>query len=75
MGDTNRPGSEAKLTVGPLQCQGDSECRVEWSAFVFVCFFSLKEKWHRFVRLEEVIFQTDDVPTTLEFQMKLLDPE
>ncbi|KAI9518675.1 Contactin-associated protein-like 2 [Dissostichus eleginoides] len=23
VGDTNRPGSEAKLTVGPLRCQGD----------------------------------------------------
>lgn len=26
VGDTNRPGSEAKLTVGPLRCQGDSKC-------------------------------------------------
>lgn len=25
VGDTNRPGSEAKLTVGPLRCQGDRE--------------------------------------------------
>lgn len=25
VGDTNRPGSEAKLTVGPLRCQGDSK--------------------------------------------------
>ncbi|KAK1806268.1 hypothetical protein P4O66_000020 [Electrophorus voltai] len=24
VGDTNRPGSEAKLTVGPLRCQGDT---------------------------------------------------
>ncbi|TNN63837.1 Contactin-associated protein-like 2 [Liparis tanakae] len=24
VGDTNRPGSEAKLTVGPLRCQGDA---------------------------------------------------
>lgn len=23
VGDTNRPGSEAKLTVGPLRCHGD----------------------------------------------------
>ncbi len=25
VGDTNRPGSEAKLTVGPLRCYGDRE--------------------------------------------------
>lgn len=25
VGDTNRPGSSAKLTVGPLRCQGDSK--------------------------------------------------
>lgn len=25
VGDTNRAGSEAKLTVGPLRCQGDGE--------------------------------------------------
>lgn len=25
VGDTNRPGSEAKMTVGPLRCQGDSK--------------------------------------------------
>uniref|UniRef100_A0A8C7ZEV1 Contactin associated protein 2 n=1 Tax=Oryzias sinensis TaxID=183150 RepID=A0A8C7ZEV1_9TELE len=25
VGDTNRPGSEAKLTVGPLRCHGDSK--------------------------------------------------
>lgn len=28
VGDTNRPGSEAKLTVGPLRCQGDGK---SWS--------------------------------------------
>lgn len=28
VGDTNRPSSEAKLTVGPLRCQGDSKCCV-----------------------------------------------
>lgn len=42
VGDTNRPGSEAKLTVGPLQCQGDSECRAKFRVFSF--FFSFKEK-------------------------------
>lgn len=26
VGDTSRTGSEAKLTVGPLKCQGDREC-------------------------------------------------
>lgn len=26
VGDTNRAGSEAKLTVGPLRCRGDGEC-------------------------------------------------
>lgn len=25
VGDTHRPGSEAKLTVGPLRCHGDSK--------------------------------------------------
>uniref|UniRef100_A0A8C7ZAE4 Contactin associated protein 2 n=1 Tax=Oryzias sinensis TaxID=183150 RepID=A0A8C7ZAE4_9TELE len=25
VGDTNRPGSEAKLTVGPLRCHGDTQ--------------------------------------------------
>lgn len=29
VGDTRRSGSEAKLTVGPLRCQGDRT----WSAF------------------------------------------
>uniref|UniRef100_A0AAR2LU95 Contactin associated protein 2 n=1 Tax=Pygocentrus nattereri TaxID=42514 RepID=A0AAR2LU95_PYGNA len=32
VGDTNRPGSEAKLTVGPLRCQGD---RDYWNAASF----------------------------------------
>ncbi|KAM9712159.1 contactin-associated protein-like 2a isoform 2-T2 [Menidia menidia] len=32
VGDTNRPGSEAKLTVGPLRCQGDSDY---WNAVSF----------------------------------------
>ncbi|XP_056155171.1 contactin-associated protein-like 2a, partial [Lampris incognitus] len=32
VGDTNRPGSEAKLTVGPLRCQGDSNF---WNAASF----------------------------------------
>uniref|UniRef100_A0A6Q2X9R7 Contactin associated protein 2 n=1 Tax=Esox lucius TaxID=8010 RepID=A0A6Q2X9R7_ESOLU len=32
VGDTNRPGSEAKLTVGPLRCQGD---RNYWNAASF----------------------------------------
>ncbi|XP_048833106.1 contactin-associated protein-like 2a [Brienomyrus brachyistius] len=32
IGDTNRPGSEAKLTVGPLRCQGDSSY---WNAASF----------------------------------------
>ncbi|KAJ8377556.1 hypothetical protein AAFF_G00256200 [Aldrovandia affinis] len=32
VGDTNRPGSEAKLTVGPLRCQGDSDY---WNAASF----------------------------------------
>ncbi|XP_061095583.1 contactin-associated protein-like 2a [Conger conger] len=32
VGDTNRPGSEAKLTVGPLRCQGDSNY---WNAASF----------------------------------------
>uniref|UniRef100_A0A8C6WIA9 Contactin associated protein 2 n=1 Tax=Neogobius melanostomus TaxID=47308 RepID=A0A8C6WIA9_9GOBI len=31
VGDTNRPGSEAKLTVGPLRCQGDNY----WNAASF----------------------------------------
>lgn len=26
VGDTGRAGSEAKLTVGALRCQGDREC-------------------------------------------------
>ena len=26
VGDTDRQGSEAKLSVGPLRCQGDSKC-------------------------------------------------
>lgn len=30
VGDTNRPGSQAKLTVGPLRCQGDSKCSGSW---------------------------------------------
>ncbi|XP_034717474.1 contactin-associated protein-like 2a isoform X1 [Etheostoma cragini] len=32
VGDTNRPGSEAKLTVGPLRCQGDDNY---WNAASF----------------------------------------
>ncbi|XP_056869013.1 contactin-associated protein-like 2a [Takifugu flavidus] len=32
VGDTNRPGSEAKLTVGPLRCQGDVDY---WNAASF----------------------------------------
>ncbi|KAM4533912.1 contactin-associated protein-like 2a isoform 1-T1 [Odontesthes bonariensis] len=32
VGDTNRPGSEAKLTVGPLRCQGDNNY---WNAASF----------------------------------------
>ncbi|XP_039473575.1 contactin-associated protein-like 2a [Oreochromis aureus] len=32
VGDTNRSGSEAKLTVGPLRCQGDSNY---WNAASF----------------------------------------
>ncbi|NP_001268920.1 contactin-associated protein-like 2a precursor [Danio rerio] len=32
VGDTNRPGSEAKLTVGPLRCHGD---RSYWNAASF----------------------------------------
>uniref|UniRef100_A0A8C1GSC1 Contactin associated protein 2 n=1 Tax=Cyprinus carpio TaxID=7962 RepID=A0A8C1GSC1_CYPCA len=32
VGDTNRPGSEAKLTVGPLRCYGD---RSYWNAASF----------------------------------------
>ncbi|CAF97960.1 unnamed protein product [Tetraodon nigroviridis] len=32
VGDTNRPGSEAKMTVGPLRCQGDSDY---WNAASF----------------------------------------
>ncbi|XP_036374731.1 contactin-associated protein-like 2 isoform X2 [Megalops cyprinoides] len=32
VGDINRPGSEAKLTVGPLRCQGD---RNYWNAASF----------------------------------------
>ncbi|XP_033988525.1 LOW QUALITY PROTEIN: contactin-associated protein-like 2a [Trematomus bernacchii] len=32
VGDTNRPGSEAKLTVGPLSCQGDDNY---WNAASF----------------------------------------
>ncbi|XP_029935462.1 contactin-associated protein-like 2a [Myripristis murdjan] len=31
VGDTNRPGSEAKLTVGPLRCQGDTPTVVSFS--------------------------------------------
>ncbi|MED6246481.1 Contactin-associated protein-like 2, partial [Ataeniobius toweri] len=30
VGDTSRVGSEGKLTVGPLKCQGDRKC---FSAF------------------------------------------
>lgn len=36
VGDTNRPGSEAKLTVGPLRCQGDSECFSLWMHTGFI---------------------------------------
>ncbi|XP_076014443.1 contactin-associated protein-like 2a [Genypterus blacodes] len=32
VGDTNRPGSEAKLTVGPLRCKGDNNF---WNAASF----------------------------------------
>ncbi|XP_067434983.1 contactin-associated protein-like 2 [Thunnus thynnus] len=32
VGDTNRPGSQAKLTVGPLRCQGDNNY---WNAASF----------------------------------------
>uniref|UniRef100_A0A8C5EF26 Contactin associated protein 2 n=1 Tax=Gouania willdenowi TaxID=441366 RepID=A0A8C5EF26_GOUWI len=32
VGDTNRPGSEARLTVGPLSCQGDDNY---WNAASF----------------------------------------
>ncbi|KAM6900735.1 contactin-associated protein-like 2a [Xenentodon cancila] len=32
VGDTNRPGSEARLTVGPLRCQGDDNY---WNAASF----------------------------------------
>ncbi|XP_061925711.1 contactin-associated protein-like 2 isoform X1 [Entelurus aequoreus] len=32
VGDTSRPGSEAKLTVGPLRCQGDGKY---WNAASF----------------------------------------
>ncbi|KAM6971669.1 contactin-associated protein-like 2 [Tautogolabrus adspersus] len=32
VGDTNRPGSEAKLTLGPLRCQGDNNY---WNAASF----------------------------------------
>uniref|UniRef100_A0A3Q3GC94 Contactin associated protein 2 n=1 Tax=Kryptolebias marmoratus TaxID=37003 RepID=A0A3Q3GC94_KRYMA len=32
VGDTNRPGSEAKLTVGPLRCHGDNNY---WNAASF----------------------------------------
>ncbi|XP_049913213.1 contactin-associated protein-like 2a [Epinephelus moara] len=32
VGDTNRPGSEARLTVGPLRCQGDNNY---WNAASF----------------------------------------
>ncbi|XP_041670112.1 contactin-associated protein-like 2 [Cheilinus undulatus] len=32
VGDTNRPGSEAKLTVGPLRCHGDTNY---WNAASF----------------------------------------
>ncbi|XP_061569880.1 contactin-associated protein-like 2a isoform X2 [Cololabis saira] len=32
VGDTNRPGSEAKITVGPLRCQGDDNY---WNAASF----------------------------------------
>ncbi|XP_028288849.1 contactin-associated protein-like 2a [Parambassis ranga] len=32
IGDTNRPGSEARLTVGPLRCQGDNNY---WNAASF----------------------------------------
>lgn len=39
VGDTNRPGSQAKLTVGPLRCQGDSKCW--WSCINTVCIMEL----------------------------------
>ncbi|MED6290470.1 Contactin-associated protein-like 2, partial [Characodon lateralis] len=32
VGDTNRPGSEAKLSVGPLRCHGDNNY---WNAASF----------------------------------------
>uniref|UniRef100_A0A8C4DB29 Contactin associated protein like 2b n=1 Tax=Dicentrarchus labrax TaxID=13489 RepID=A0A8C4DB29_DICLA len=34
VGDTSRAGSEAKLTIGPLKCQGDRECNY-WNAASF----------------------------------------
>lgn len=36
VGDIDRPGSEAKITVGPVRCQGDRKLVV--GAFLFVCF-------------------------------------
>lgn len=37
VGDTNRGGSEAKLTVGSLRCRGDCECPQETHIW-FLCF-------------------------------------
>lgn len=41
VGDTNRTGSEAQFTVGPLRCHGDSELQDLWflTCLCFFCFF------------------------------------
>lgn len=36
VGDTNRPGSEAKMTVGPLRCQGDSKSYIARTIYLML---------------------------------------
>lgn len=38
IGDTNRPGSDAKLTVGPLHCHGDRESKHQFKRSTFLSF-------------------------------------
>lgn len=47
VGDTSRTGSEAKLTIGPLSCQGDRKCCSSTSIriHVFTRYFTSSEKY------------------------------
>lgn len=43
VGDTNRPGSEAKMTVGPLRCQGDSKSYIATTIYLMLQLFCNKQ--------------------------------